>query len=116
MRKKRRREANKLIIAKMIDYCSKIETFMERFGGTFENYCRDEAFQLSCSACIIQIGELTARLSEKYKEGHPEIMWNEIRSLRNVHAHEYENVDLGLMWTILTRNIPELKDQLRALI
>ena len=114
--RKRPREVDKVVIQKMIDYCHKTETFMNRFGANFESYSKDEAFQLACSACIIQIGELTTRLSDEFKAQHSDIPWNMIKSLRNVHAHEYENVDLDTMWKILTEDIPTLKSQLEKIL
>lgn len=113
---RKRRDVDRIVIQKMIDYCDKVKVFINRFGTTFEDYNKDEAFQLSCSACIIQIGELTTRLTEKFKAQHDEIPWNMIRTLRNFHAHEYENVALDTMWKILTEDIPELKSQLEEIL
>ena len=114
--RKKSRDVNKIVIQKIVDYCNKIEAFIERFGPNFEDYRKDDAFQLSCSACVIQIGELTTRLSEDFKAQHEEIDWREIKGLRNIHAHEYETVDLKIMWEILTQNIPELKAQLTEIL
>ena len=114
--RKHQRDTNKIVIQKIIDYCNKIETFIKRFGSEFDSYCKDEAFQLSCSACIIQIGELTTRLSEEFKAQHSEIQWHAIKGLRNIHAHEYENVDLEGMWDSLITDIPELKAQLTEIL
>ncbi len=114
--RKKNRDVNKIVIQKIVDYCDKIETFIRRFGPDFEDYRKDDAFQLSCSACIIQIGELTTRLSEDFKEIHSNITWNAIKGLRNIHAHEYEHVDLEGMWNTLTQEIPELKTQLTEIL
>lgn len=114
--RKKPREADKFVIRKMIDYCHKTETFMKRFGTDFEAYGKDEAFQLSCSACIIQIGELTTRLSEAFKKKYADVPWDLIRTMRNIHAHEYENVDLDTMWKTLTEDIPELKIRLEEIL
>ena len=113
---RKRRDVGRIVIQKMIDYCDKTETFMNRFGANFEAYGKDEAFQLACSACIIQIGELTTRLSEAFKNKHADIPWSLIKSMRNIHAHEYENVDLDTMWKTLTEDIPELKTQLEEIL
>ena len=36
--------------------------------------------------------------------------------MRNIQAHDYEHVDMTIMWDTLTIRIPELKDQLIQLI
>jgi uncharacterized protein with HEPN domain len=34
------------------------------------------------------IGEAATRLSEKFKQDHPEIAWREVKAFRNVIVHE----------------------------
>ena len=113
---RKRRDVDRIVVQKMIDYCDKVKVFINRYGTTFEDYNKDEAFQLSCSACIIQIGELTTRLSDKFKAKYASIPWNMIKSLRNIHAHEYENVELDTMWKTVTEDIPTLKSQLEEIL
>ena len=105
--RKKSRDTDKIVIQKMLEYCNKIEVLKNRFGTEFENYVADFAFQMSSDMCILQIGELTTRLTEDFKTQHSEIVWNKIKALRNIHVHEYEKVDYELMWEILTKNIPE---------
>lgn len=114
--RKKPRDNDKIVIQKMLDYCDKIEILINRFGNTLENFEEDFAFQMACSACIIQIGELTTRLTEDLKQKNSEIAWNSIKALRNIHAHEYEKVDFNYMWQILTEDIPALKKSLQAIL
>lgn len=114
--RKKPRDTNKIVIQKMIEYCNKIEILKNRFGNEFEKYADDFAFQMSSDMCILQIGELTTRLTEEFKTQHSEIAWNKIKALRNIHAHEYEKVNLNRMWEILTEDIPELKKSLQAIL
>lgn len=71
---------------------------------------------MACSACIIQIGELTTRLTESFKNQHSEIAWNAIKAMRNIHAHDYESVRFEVMWEILTKDIPDLKKSLQEIL
>ncbi|MBQ4405026.1 MAG: DUF86 domain-containing protein [Selenomonadaceae bacterium] len=114
--RKNRRNVNRIVIQKMFDYCKEIENFRGRFNATCEVYSSDSVFRLACDMCVYQIGELTTRLSEDFKAQHSEIPWHEIKGLRNLHAHEYEKIDLGIMWEVLTKNIPELKAQLEKIL
>lgn len=66
--------------------------------------------------CIIQIGELANRLSDDMKENSKNIPWRAIRGMRNLHAHDYENVDLEIVWNTLLEDIPELKQSLQKLL
>lgn len=114
--RRNKRDTNRIVIQKITGYCDRIEELIYRFGGTFEAFRADIAFQLSCGMCIIQIGELTTRLTEDFKETHSDIQWNQVKALRNLHAHDYESVDLEIVWEILTEDIPELKERLEKLL
>lgn len=82
------------ILRKMIKYCEDVNDIMERFQSDFVKYRTDITFQYSCNMCIIQIGELVNRLSEDTIVKNSNIPWHAIRGMRNLHAHDYENVDL----------------------
>ena len=114
--RKNQRNVDKIVIQKIIGYCDNIESFIAQFNGSLEVYQSETAFRYACDMCIFQIGELTTRLSEKFKTQCPEIPWRKIKALRNIHAHDYENVDLEIMWEIITKNIPELKAQLTKIL
>ena len=66
--------------------------------------------------CIIQIGELVNRLSDEFTEEHPEIPWHAMKAMRNLHAHDYERVDLQIVWNTLVEEIPVLQKQLESIL
>lgn len=103
-------------IKKMIEYCQDIELLMTKYDESYELYQTDISFQYSCNMCIIQIGELITRISDEFKKKNPQIPWKIIKNMRNIHAHDYEHVDMDIMWETLTIRIPELKEQLIQLI
>lgn len=105
-----------LIIKKMIKYCNDISALMVRFDADFERYKTDISFQYASNMCIIQIGELANRLSDETKEINKNIPWRAIRGMRNLHAHDYENVDLEIVWNTLLEDIPMLKLSLEKLL
>lgn len=66
--------------------------------------------------CIIQLGELANRLSDEAKESSQNIPWRAIKGMRNLHAHDYENVDMEIVWNTLIEDIPMLKQSLEKLL
>ena len=110
------RNVDRIILKKIIGYCDDINCLMLRFNATFEQYVNDIAFQYSCNMCILQIGELTTRLSESFKLKYKHIPWQSIKGMRNIHAHEYEKIDFEGMWDTLKDDIPELKDNLLKIL
>ncbi len=104
------------IIKKMMKYCNDINILMVRFNKNFEQYKKDISFQYACNMCIIQIGELANRLSDEVREANEDIPWRAIRGMRNLHAHDYENVDLEIVWNTLVEDIPMLEKRLEKLL
>ena len=51
------------VLRRMISYCDDISLLMKRYEASFDAYQTDISFQYSCNMCIIQIGELTGRLT-----------------------------------------------------
>jgi uncharacterized protein with HEPN domain len=109
-------DRDKDVITKMTKYCNDVAALMERYDSDFETYKNDISFQYSCNMCIIQIGELVSRLSDDFIESHPQIPWHAIKSMRNLHAHDYERVDLGIVWNTLTEDIPDLLNKLDLIL
>ena len=103
---------DRVVIRKMIEYCLDIQFLLEKYKNDFSVYESDISFQYSCNMCIIQLGELVNRLSDKCIENNQNIPWHAIRAMRNLHAHDYENVDLEIVWNTLQEDIPLLKEQL----
>ena len=61
------RNVNRVVVQKMLGYCNDIETTLNRFGNSFDNYVNDITCRYSCDMCVLQIGELTKRLTDDFK-------------------------------------------------
>ena len=47
---------------------------------------------------------------------HPELPWAQIAGFRNVLAHQYLGVDIGLVWGIVARDLPALQRQVASIV
>lgn len=54
------------------------------------------------------IGEATVHLSDTTRQAIPELPFRKMRGMRNIVAHDYANVDLGIVWDVATRHVPEV--------
>lgn len=54
------------------------------------------------------IGEAAAHLSEETRAAIPELPLRKMRGMRNIVAHDYANVDVGIVWAVATVHVPEL--------
>ena len=92
------------------DYCVAIEQTIFRYGRSFEVFDVDGDYQRSVSFSIMQIGELSAGLSEVFKEQTAaRIQWGPIKGMRNLVAHSYGTMDREIIWETALTDIPVLK-------
>lgn len=103
------REKDEEALNSIVGYCENALNHIGQFGNTYEDFKNNLAFQESCSFDAIQIGEAANRLSDEYKEAHPDIPWHQIIGLRNTVAHAYGYIDLGILWETITEDFPPLK-------
>lgn len=47
---------------------------------------------------------------------YSDIPWNSIKGMRNRIVHDYENVDLSVLWGTIKESLPDLKDKLKDII
>lgn len=57
---------------------------------------------------ITIIGEATKRLSQIYREEHPEIPWRRIAGMRDILAHQYDRLNFDTVWEVIQQEIPQL--------
>jgi uncharacterized protein with HEPN domain len=62
------------------------------------------------------IGESASKVSEETRNAHPDIPWREMSGTRNRLIHAYEEVDLDIVWQILSKDLPPLRKALHELL
>ena len=75
----------------------------------------DEKLRMAVLYALIIIGEAASCISDSYKEKHPDIPWKKITGMRNRVVHGYFDTDLDIVWEAVTRNIPDLIEQLKKI-
>ena len=62
------------------------------------------------------IGEAANRVSEEERLSWPDIKWTEIRGLRNRLVHEYDEIDLRIVWITAQTEMTDLMFKLKSII
>lgn len=105
---------NEIILQKMHRYAEKLIEYCE--GYTYDTFIADMKTVEACVFNLSQLGELCRLVDTSFSQVYPEIAWREMYGLRNRIVHDYEGVNLKLVWQIISEDIPELRDTLGKMI
>ncbi len=61
------------------------------------------------------IGEAAGKLPPDFRDSHPDIPWKKIIGLRHRIVHDYFDIDVEIIWQILKKDIPALKQNLQLI-
>ncbi|MCS6919737.1 MAG: DUF86 domain-containing protein [Fimbriimonadales bacterium] len=75
---------------------------------TFEAFQQSLLHQMATLKAIEIIGEAASRLSESFKNSHPEVPWRAIVGMRNRLVHGYFEVDYQRVWDTVQQDLPTL--------
>ena len=65
---------------------------------------------------LLVIAEAARRVSENTRQNLPNISWREINGIRNRLVHEYDDINLNIVWDVVQNEIPILIQQLKSII
>ena len=104
------------ILKRIIKYCDEIDESNNDFGYSLENLKIKASYKNAVAMCILQIGELTAHLSDDFKSVYHKMPWQDIKRMRNIAAHHYGSFDTETLWDTIENDIPALHDYCNEII
>lgn len=104
---------DKIIVEKIIKYISKVLDYTK--GIEYDDFIGNSMLVEACVFNLSQIGELANKIDKEFEEKNSSIPWRVLYGLRNKIVHDYEGVNLVLIWDIVKEDLPELNNQLEEL-
>lgn len=105
---------DRIIIQKIISYIDDVEQYIE--GIDVKNFLDDKKTITACAFTVSQIGELSKEITNEAQNKYKHIPWKSIKGMRNKIVHDYENVDLSVLWGTITKSLPDLKNDLKEIL
>ena len=107
-------EKHKELLRKILDEIGFLAAHTENL--TYEDYIKDPVMQRAIAMSLLNIGELANGLNYDIYTKYSNIPWRDIIGLRHAVAHGYGTLDFDVVWETVKNDIPNLKDQLEAII
>lgn len=96
------------VIQHIIKYCNQIETTIEAYSVSKDEFENNFVMQNALSMPILQIGELVKKLSKEFRAENPHIPWRAIAGMRDRLTHDYIEMDTEVAWEVVSEDIGEL--------
>ncbi|TKJ36969.1 MAG: nucleotidyltransferase [Planctomycetes bacterium B3_Pla] len=88
------------------DAITGIEKYAQRGRQEFE---KEELIQTWIIHHLLILGEAASALSDTFKEQHAAIPWSKIVGMRNILVHDYFEIDVDIVWSVVESDLPQLK-------
>ena len=102
-----------VLLIDMQQACARIAEYIA--GLTRRQFLEDTRTQDAVELQILILGEAASRISQAFRDSHPDFPWRRLRELRNFYIHAYERIDAEGVWNTargLVRRVAEAVAQL----
>lgn len=97
----------------ILEAIERIEKYAEEGKDTFE---ADELIQTWIVHHITIIGEACRTLPDDFQSKYANVPWADIVAMRNILVHHYFGIDTDAVWSVVERDLPELKFNIQTIL
>jgi len=98
----------------ILDAINEIESYINDI--TIDTFSKSSEKKFASVKQLEIVGEAASRITEETKSNHTEVEWAKIIALRNILVHEYYIIDEKVLWNIITKDLPDLKNEIISLL
>ncbi len=101
---------------KLLDINDAIERINKYAVRGKDEFQKDELIQTWIVHHLQILGEAAARISDEFKAAHSEIPWSKIIGMRNILVHDYFQIDIDIVWAVIEKDLPQLREMIKKII
>ncbi len=107
------RKDYKIYLADILEAVANIQDYTDDLS--FEDFAGERKTIDAVNRNLGIIGEATNRIPKEIKNKYPNIKWHRIISLRNIIIHDYESIDLEVIWDIIKNRLSIFEKQIKEI-
>ena len=104
----------RLFLLDMLDAIAKIDRYTR--GLNFERFAQESLVVDAVVRNLEIIGEAAKHVPETMRQQYTGVKWKRVVGFRNIVVHEYFDVDIEIVWTIVKEQLPILKQVLQSML
>ena len=104
----------RMFLVDILEAIDKIRTYTS--GLSFDQFQQSPMVVDAVLRNLEIIGEAARHIPSELRASHSSIEWRRVVGLRNVVIHSYFGVDLEIVWTVATQQLPELEKTIRHML
>lgn len=104
----------KVYLDDIIESIEKIRAYIENMS--FEAFYSDPRTVDAVNRNLGIIGEAANKIPREVKFNYSNIEWAKIIGLRNIIIHDYNAIDLEVIWDIIQNRLTQLETQVKAML
>jgi uncharacterized protein with HEPN domain len=86
------------------------------YGKTWDEFSTDPMLQDAVVRRLEIVGEASGRVSNETQKKYSHLPWQAMKGTRNKIIHEYDSIELDIIWDIINQDLPHLVSELEKII
>lgn len=99
-------------LREILDNIARIRRYIADLDA--DDYADDEKTQDAVQRCLERISEAARKIGPALDNKYPEVEFPKLRRLGSVLRHDYDQVDIDLIWKTLHARLDRLEDACKA--
>ncbi|MEK6845146.1 MAG: DUF86 domain-containing protein [Nanoarchaeota archaeon] len=107
-------EKDEVFLRHILESIEKVESYTK--NSSKEKFTQQIQLQDAVIRRLEIIGEAARNITSAFKNKHNSLPWNEMIRTRDKVIHGYFGIDLDIVWDILKKDLPQLKESILKIL